>query len=372
VALAPPHTTQVPAPAPQSTPAEPDPAALEGGLGLTYEDRVLVQRVLTALGHQPGQPDGRFGPNTRRAIAAWQRERGDRASGYLTDGQLGKLREEAETQVAVGLYGQPGDTFRDCEACPEMVVVPAGAFMMGSTEAERKWAEGHAKAEEPLHKVNVAQPFALGKYEVTRKQFASFVNATGYSSAQEHCPSGEMAPEADWKNPGIPQDDRHPVVCVNWHDAVAYTSWLTQQTGHRYRLPSEAEWEYAARANTKTARYWGDDETNVAACAFANVADLTAKKKKPDLNVFACEDGWIYTSPVGSFRPNPFGFFEMLGNVSEWVEDCWTFSESYHGAPTDGRPWIETCKRTPRRTGSELVMRVRDRREGRFWCVSAC
>ena len=197
----------------------------------------------------------------------------------------------------------PGDRFRDCAACPEMVVVPTGDFMMGSPDHEA----GRAEHEGPRHRVSIRQPFALDTYEVTTAEWRA-------CAAEGACiprPAGQSGNESAM----------HPVVGISWNDAKDYAAWLTLTTGFRYRLPSEAEWEHAARAGTETARFWG--ESAETACEFANLGGLRG-----------CADGHERAAPVGSYRANPFGLHDMLGNVAEWVEDCWY--EGYEGAPADG------------------------------------
>ena len=239
---------------------------------------------------------------------------------------------------------KPGQTFKDCDACPEMVVVPGGSFEMGSPGGE----EGRDADEGPLHTVRV-QAFALGKTELTVGEFRAFVNDTGYRTDAEKNTGAQGCYSWDqsdgkyewragryWDSPGFDQSSRQPVVCVSWNDAKAYVDWLERKTGKAYRLPSEAEWEYAARAGTATARYWGDDPNR--ACSYANVADQT---KGPGGHGFGtkheCSDGYWFTAPVSSFRPNAFGLYDMIGNAWEWVEDC--YHDSYSGAPTDGSAW---------------------------------
>ena len=243
-----------------------------------------------------------------------------------------------------------GDTFRDCADCPEMVVVPAGSFMMGSPESEtERWED----FEDPAHRVSVRQPFAIGKYEVTRGQYADFVNATGRKSDGCYYFDGskwKTDSAHNWRSPGYTQTDEDPVVCVSHEDAKAYTAWLRRKTGQAYRLPSEAEWEYAARANTKSARYWGASPDQ--ACGYANVYDRTSKR----VNKFSwafhdCDDEYAQTSPVGKFKANAFGLHDMLGNVLEWTEDCW--NDSYAGAPSDANVWTAgDCRRRVLRGGS--------------------
>jgi len=222
-----------------------------------------------------------------------------------------------------------------------MVVVPPGRFEMGADDAELKrfgMMPRSGEHERPRHNVTIARPFALAKFEITRGEFRAFVRATNYAS-----PHGCMVlvdgrptprPILSWEDPGFEQTERDPVVCVNVGEIDAYIEWLRRQTGRPYRLPTEAEWEYAARGGTTTAFYWGDDPNLV--CGYENVADLAAKEKSSSADFVAmpCRDGFARTSPVGSFKPNPFGLYDMLGNVHEFTADCW--APSYDGAPADG------------------------------------
>ena len=198
--------------------------------------------------------------------------------------------------------GHDVQVFWDCSWCPELVVVPSGSFRMGSPASE-EWRDDD---EGPVHRVRIPA-FAVGVYEVTRGEFARFVSATGYRA-------GDLCPL-------VGQGDDHPVMCVNWDDARAYVSWLSRETGQRYRLLSESEWEYVARAGTSTRYWWGDGiGRNRANCR-------------------GCGSRWddARTAPVGSFSANEFGLHDVHGNVLEWVEDCWNWS--YEGAPTDGSAW---------------------------------
>ncbi len=267
------------------------------------------------------------------------------------------LRDAAPSpaQPAVGVIlsdAAPGERFKDCDVCPEMVVVPAGSFLMGSPPGEIRI---FVNKEGPVHQVTIGRDFAVGRYEVTKAEYAAFVSATGYP-AESKCFTHEDGKPTwragrSWRDPGFPQSDRDPAVCISWDDANAYTEWLSGKTGKRYRLLSEAEWEYAARAGTTTTRYWGEDIA--AQCAYANAADLTAKIEFPEWEskVVNCHDGHTYTAPVGSYNANGFGLYDMLGNVWEWTTDCW--NKTYAGAPSDGAARTRgDCNVRPLRGGS--------------------
>jgi formylglycine-generating enzyme required for sulfatase activity len=241
----------------------------------------------------------------------------------------------APRPVASGYPAPVGQGFRDCGDCPELVVIPAGTFEMGSpaSEQERRDNEG------PQRTVRLAAPLAVGRHPVTVGQYRAFVAATGRSdggSCWVWTAAGKWEEEAgrNWRNPGFPQTDAHPVVCVSWEDAQAYVRWLSGRGGQQYRLLTEAEWEYAARAGTRTRWWWGEDEGQQ--CQHANGADATARVQVPGASgrtVAPCDDGVAYTSAVGRYRANRFGLHDMGGNVFQWVEDC--FVDSYAGAPSD-------------------------------------
>jgi formylglycine-generating enzyme required for sulfatase activity len=246
----------------------------------------------------------------------------------------------------------PPKTFRDCPNCPEMVVIPAGSFQMGAAPGENQRYEvptTESGRDEPQHKVTFTKPFALGKVDVTRAEFAAFAKTTNFR-ARPGCmtvSNGNWTPQeqANWENPGFPQTEHDPIVCMNELEIGAYLAWLRQQTGKDYRLPSEAEWEYAERGGTSTTFYWGDDAKD--ACAYENVADETHKEKYGGAAI-ACRDGFADTAPAGSFKPNPFGLYDMAGNVYVLTADCW--NETYAGAPGDGSAWMSgDCARHPAR-----------------------
>ncbi len=226
---------------------------------------------------------------------------------------------------------RPEREFKECRNCPQMVGIPAGAFAMGSPAHE----PGRFDAEGPQHRVTV-RAFALGKYDVTSAEFLIFLRATGYQPK----PCNPIQ-NIGWRSPGdgkayapSPTDfepPRWPAVCLDWRDAHAYVDWVNRELrserpslGSRpgpYRLPSEAEWEYAARGGTTTARWWGD------ALGHGNA------------NCNGCGSEWDFNTlaDVDAFAANPFGLYGMLGNAWQWTEDCW--HPSYVGAPPDGRAW---------------------------------
>ena len=219
---------------------------------------------------------------------------------------------------------------RDCAECPEMVVIPAGSFMMGSPGSE----EGRDDDEGPVHRVEIREPFAVGAYEVTRDEYGAFVKETGHvgGTSCKVYTGGEWKERkgADWMNPGYSQTGRDPVACVNWENAQAYVEWLSRKTGEEYRLLSEAEWEYAARAGSRTRYSFGDG--------------ITESDANYDRNIGK-------TRPVGSYRANGVGLYDMHGNVWEWVRDCW--NDNYWGAPSNGDAWERgNCSRRGLRGGS--------------------
>ena len=185
----------------------------------------------------------------------------------------------------------------------------------------------------------------MTRCEITRGQFRRFVQEEHYQTVAEKtggCNVYDMKSKrwnqdkkSYWDNPGFPQDDTHPVVCIAFKDAREYAHWLSRRTGAAYRLPTEAEWEYAARAGTVTSRFWGNEAEQ--GCLFANGADAEAAKLNPNWTTTHCSDGYGYTAPVASFRPNHFGLYDMAGNVWEWVADCW--HDNYQAAPSDGSAW---------------------------------
>jgi formylglycine-generating enzyme required for sulfatase activity/predicted Ser/Thr protein kinase len=220
-------------------------------------------------------------------------------------------------------------TFRDCASCPEMVVLPAGSFQMGSP------AGIGAHWENPQHAVTLKRPFAMARHETTTSEWSACVNAGRCRMPAAGPASGDTS--------------RVPIVNVTRLEAQDYTQWLSESTGRRYRLPSEAEWEYAVRAGTTTSRYWGDDRRGQ--CEYANAADVSATRRDSRLQGIDCDDGFPALAPVGSFKPNAFALFDMAGNVWEWTLDCW--QDHYRSATGAGRPVeMPDCSRYVIRGGS--------------------
>ncbi len=224
------------------------------------------------------------------------------------------------------------ESFRDCPHCPAMVVIPAGTFTMGSPldEPDRGHDEG------PTRQVSFGAAFAIGRTEVTRGEFAAFVAATGHALSNDCLiwDGSRLAEVAgkSWQDPGYPQTDEHPMVCVSWRDASAYARWLGEQTGYAYRLPSEAEWEYAARGGTQAAYAF---PATAMACDYGNISDQRAAQAVPQWNNLDCDDGVGFgTAPVASYQANGYGLYDTVGNVWEWVADC--YADNYTDAPRDG------------------------------------
>ena len=218
--------------------------------------------------------------------------------------------------------------FRDHPLAPEMAIIPKGQFLMGSPAGE----EGRYDNEGPQHTVAIKAPFALGRFAVTLAEFGAFVEATGRAMPDEiytfENDKWEIRKGRSFRNPGFAQTPRHPVVGANWDDAAAYCKWLSGQTGKEYRLPSEAEWEYACRAGKAEPFWWGAAISTDEANYDGNYTYGGGKKGQYRKA----------TVPVESFKPNPWGLYQVHGNVWEWCADSW--HENYRGAPEDGSVWM--------------------------------
>ncbi|OLF52901.1 formylglycine-generating enzyme family protein [Pseudomonas chlororaphis] len=260
---------------------------------------------------------------------------------YNLDGKSGRQAKKLPVVM-------PTKSFTDCDeaVCERMVVIPTGQFVMGGSAEEHKEFDITPQTvawETPQHPVQVTQAFALGAHEVSLGNFLTFMQETGYR-IPDGCTQLKGDPlslvfesRANLKNVGFPQNNDQPVTCVRRQDAEAYTQWLSRKTGETYRLPTEAEWDYAARAGTQTAYFWGS-KADSQACKFANVYDLESDEVNQfGFAHFPCTDGYAYLAPVGSFQPNDFELFDMIGNAREWVADCW--HGNFVGAPANQREW---------------------------------
>ena len=333
------------------------PEAAEEALSLDRAGWRRIQQGLVALGLDPGTPDGLVGGGTRRAVRAYQEGAGKPATGFLdaadvttlqhaaleaaeaerqrlaeaeaaADAERQRLAEEAEAAAEaerLAKLSRPGRMFRDCDGCPEMVVIPAGEFRMGSPASE----EGRRDEEGPQHRVTL-RSFALGVTEVTFDEWEACVRGGGCN--------GRRPDDEGWGR------GARPVIRVSWEDAQAYVSWLSELARLSYRLPSESEWEYAARAGTTTPFTYGRTIST-------NQVNYNGSHKYGSGRRGTYRER---TTPVKTFAPNAFGLYDVHGNVWEWVEDCW--HDSYRGTPSDGTVWLRggNCSRRVLRGGSWL------------------
>jgi len=264
---------------------------------------------------------------------------------------LGDIQERMTNARLYASY-KPGQVFTDRYVdlpgqTPSMVVVPTGSFDMGAPDSE----EGRAGAETPQHQVTIGKGFALSRAEITIGQFREFVRASGYqpdsvklggaSVYDERGGALRDDPDATWQSDYAGRaatDERLPVVNISWNDAKAYVDWLGQRTGKHYRLPSEAEFEYALRGGTTTKYWWGNGAPTRKVENLTGSGDRSQSGRRWSNAFEKYRDGYWGPAPVMSFEANPYGLFDIDGNVSEWVLDCW--HDSYVRAPADGSAWV--------------------------------
>ncbi len=282
---------------------------------------------------------------------ALARKLAEQARAFSPD--LSGLRAFEDAYENARVYGgyEPGQTFSDRFVdrggkSPLMVVLPVGHFQMGSPDDE----PGRLDFESPRHRVSIESGFALARTEVSVAEFRDFINATGFQTEAQRTGTASVYDQktgrmhdmrgADWQRnyAGDKAKSSDPVVNVSWNDATAYADWLSQRTGHSYRLPSEAEFEYALRGGTSTRYWWGDGSPKRVVENLTGSGDQGNSGRKWIRSFSDYRDGFWGTSPVGKFLPNPFGLYDMGGNVSEWVADCW--HDNYTRAPNDGSAWI--------------------------------
>lgn len=360
-----------------------------------YLDRALAAAAQDAFAEADGvlveassiRPGSQTLLDTRSQIEGIRRQRAEtvlaQARTALDSGnadlaeQLAKTAQEISADLAgldefaqrvrnARLYASfaPGqvitDRFLDTSgAAPAMVVIPTGRFVMGSPADELD----HRDNEEPQRQVSITTGFALGQAEVTVGQFREFVKAAQYKTDAERLGTGSFYDETtgrindrrgmDWERDykGDRANDKQPVINVSWNDADAYVKWLSERTGKRYRLPSEAEFEYVLRAGTQTRFWWGDGDPPNVLANLTGDGDRSPKKRSWGKAFEKYSDGFWGPAPVKSYAANPFGVFDIDGNLSEWVDDCW--HENYVRAPRDSAAWINPgCARRVIRGGS--------------------
>ncbi|MEL6288312.1 MAG: SUMF1/EgtB/PvdO family nonheme iron enzyme [Pseudomonadota bacterium] len=296
-------------------------------------------------------------PNTPQPPAATEPDGAEINSAQKTAATTQAVDEGAIVATAATVR-QPFDVFKDCDHCPELTVIPAGDNDIGVDEK----SAGAVAHETPLAWVTFRRPFALGRYEVTREEFAAFVAATGHRADSACDTDGVGGMRAAFDNPAFEQDGGHPVVCVNYHDAAAYAAWLSSETGAQYALPSEAQWEYVRKAQTsvRAPSPFDDPET------LAEAGNIKG-------------DAWTAaTVRVGSYHANPFLVFDMMGNAGEWTLDCWQSThlhQSKDGSAVDahgdcaaaavrGGSWDEPATAARRTARRKLARATRDWRVG--------
>jgi formylglycine-generating enzyme required for sulfatase activity len=374
-ALAAVPSASLPAPAPALQPAPspaPDAVAVDPAEAAFWAEARRLDDPAAYAAYLSAYPQGRHIADARAAVdqarraqearqrlaeeQAWARaEAGASAASYAA--YLGAYPNGRYAALAKLKRERLGGGAQDCAECPEMVAIPAGSFLMGSPASEA----GRDADEGPQRQVRLAG-FAMGKTEITRAQFGRFVAASGHVTDAERNAGGfqgcyawqdgkwDWRAGVNWRNLGFAQGEDHPAVCLSWNDAQAYVRWLSAQTGQDYRLPSEAQWEYAARAGSTGSKPWGESPDE--ACRHANVADQTRGPGGQGRNsAHQCSDGHSFTAPVGRYQPNAFGLHDMIGNAWEWTQDC--YADSYSGAPVDGSAQADRgCERRVLRGGS--------------------
>jgi formylglycine-generating enzyme required for sulfatase activity len=308
--------------------------------GKAEEAATLFEKLLAA---EPGNAPARYwlgeaylaqGQMNKARAAFAASLKADPNHQFAVDAHI-RLADPARDAVAEPPVAFPraGTEIKDCAKCPAMVVVPAGSFVMGYPPGD----SGRFHQEGPVRTVTFAKPFAIGKFEVTFDEW-------------DACTAEKQCPKIDDKGRGR---GRRPAMYVSWDQAAGYARWLSKKTGRHYRLLTEAEWEYAARAGVESRyRFWGIAPDRV--CTIANVYDKTARKQDDTgYENLPCDDRYAEAAPVGSFKPNAFGLYDMLGNVSEWTEDCLPTGLQWRGAPLDGTANLKgDCSQRAYRGGS--------------------
>ncbi|MBN9149338.1 MULTISPECIES: formylglycine-generating enzyme family protein [unclassified Nitrobacter] len=353
------------------------------------QDRFTFTAQRTDYEVRVGQLMRSAGPENFRISI--QRRRGEQAAQATAPDaarQLGTPMQAGTVTKVAGSAAAVGQPFRDCANCPEMMPLPLGSFMMGASPKEVQQLK-YADWSVPQHRVTIGYPFAIGRFEVTVDEFGAYVKETGahvggkcgirvmesgphaFKYTGTPVPGGDKTKSApyviyigdgSYAQPGLPVTGRQPAVCVSRNEMKGYLDWLSTKTGKHYRLPTEAEWEYAYRAGTETFSFWGNDFKST--CDYANFADRKSGYQAALAAACAEKIHPDWTAEVGSYKPNPWGLYDMGGNAQETVEDC--FHKSYQGAPPDGSPWNEAdCVVFVARSGdyelTQLSMRASER-----------
>jgi formylglycine-generating enzyme required for sulfatase activity len=263
---------------------------------------------------------------------------------WLATGLLAALPIAAAAQTST----------RDCAQCPELILLPAGSFAMGSSRDDVEFDV--ASGETPALTITLRKGFALGRFEVTRAEFAAYRAATGQETPQANASESRCARLLTIAT--APPPPAAPMTCLSDEEIADYLDWLSERSGHRYRLPSESEWEYALRAGEPGARFWSNRDSHEGvsisrACDFANGYDVDARVLRLPYPHARCADGYVGLAPVGSFQANKWGLYDVHGNARERLADC--FTRSYKGRPPDERPWLwSECRYQAVRGGSYL------------------
>jgi len=273
--------------------------------------------------------------------------------------------------VALASLASPGParadpasaSYKDCDTCPEMIALAPGTYLMGASKEDRKLADAYTIGSElPQHEVNIGYAFAISKFELTVAEFAAYEAEAGVQTggdceirtpdmgpgagqligtlkqgAEQVPPSLFVITDGTFRRPGSEVSDQHPATCISRREAKDYLAWLAKKTGKPYRLPTESEWEYAARAGNPKPFYFGSNPNEL--CAYGNFADKKSTYQSRIMAKCAENPSPLQMAPVGSYRPNAWGLYDMIGNAFEFTQDC--VSENYKDAPSDGSPYGE-------------------------------
>ncbi|MFD7282162.1 formylglycine-generating enzyme family protein [Streptomyces sp. NPDC059862] len=329
--------------------AVPQAAIFESQLVRLASEADYWVRVTAESGYAPGVLD--TVSNVQAGLKEWWTETGEIRKNLRKPATLRPARPVVPSLATVDATTRPGTVFSDAQEknALQMVVVPPGSYTAGATEEEQETfgvPTVRRHFERPQKEVTVGKPIAVGRTEVTVGQFKQFVKETGYQPAQgmrtwlaNEDSLLQFRPDLNYLNPGFPQTDDDPVVGITKNDAEAFAAWMSERTGEKYRLPTEGEWEYVARGGAQTPFFWGEDVEDAGQYANTYDEDAYAANRFSIIgsgewaHVENVHDGFKHTAPVGSFKPNAFGLYDMTGNAREFVADAWVDSQA--GATPD-------------------------------------